>query len=160
MALGPSYTGATLEAQLFDDALATVGSAITTGFSESAGGKGLFKFIVTIPDGHTGWLDVYVSGASSDVIASLPINPIEIEPAATKTQLVEALATDTYAEVSTVPAATSTLKDKLNWLFALARNPIIQTTSEQTLRNYSDSTDIATAAVSDDGTTFIRDAWS
>lgn len=77
-----------------------------------------------------------------------------------KSQVVAALVTDTYAEVSGVPAATSSLKDKLNWIFALARNKITQTSTTQTLRNDSDTTSVATAATSDDGTTYTRNKFS
>lgn len=77
-----------------------------------------------------------------------------------QSEVVDALTVDTYAEVSGVPAATSSLKDKINWLFALARNKINQTSSTQTLRNDADSGNIATASVSDDGTTATRAEWS
>jgi hypothetical protein len=75
-------------------------------------------------------------------------------------EAVDALATDTYAEPASVIAATSSLKDKLCWLFTLARNKITQTSTTQTLRNDADSANIATAAVSDDATTFTRAEWS
>lgn len=80
--------------------------------------------------------------------------------AAANAQVVDALATDTYAEPDSVPAATSSLKDKINWLFALARNKVTQTSTTQTLRNDADSGNIATSSVSDDGSTFTRGEWS
>lgn len=75
-------------------------------------------------------------------------------------EVLDVLATDTFAEAGAVPAATSTLKDKINWLFALARNKITQTATTQTLRNDADSGSISTSAVSDDGTTFTRAEWA
>lgn len=75
-------------------------------------------------------------------------------------EVVDALVTDTYAEVSGVVAATSSLKDKINWVFALARNKVTQTATTQTLRNDADNADLATAAVSDNGTTFTRGEWA
>ena len=71
-----------------------------------------------------------------------------------------ALATTTYAEPSGVIAATSSLKDKICWLFTLARNKITQTSTTQTLRNDADDADIATSTVSDDGTTCTRGEFS
>lgn len=71
-------------------------------------------------------------------------------------EVLDVLATDTFAEVASVPAATSSLKDKINWLFAIARNKITQTATTWTLRNDADSASIATATVSDDGTTYTR----
>ncbi len=77
-----------------------------------------------------------------------------------KTQVVAALNTDTYAESAAVPAATATLVAKIAWLATLARNKILQTATTQTLRNDADTVTVATAAVSDDGTTFIRNEWT
>ncbi|MDH3267856.1 MAG: hypothetical protein OEM46_03275, partial [Ignavibacteria bacterium] len=70
------------------------------------------------------------------------------------------LETDTHAEPGSVPAATSSLKDKINWLFALARNKIIQSSSAQTLRNDADNGDIAEAVLSKDDTTVTRGEWT
>jgi hypothetical protein len=158
--LGPVYTGVTLNAQLYDTSNSTVGSAITTGFYERTGAQGLYAFTLTVPDSHQGYCDVYVSGASSLVLATIPINPAEVELAAFKALIVAALATDTYAEVSAVPAATSTLKDKINWLFALARNKYTETDSTGTIYADNGTTSISTNAISDDGTTLSRNKWS
>jgi hypothetical protein len=71
-----------------------------------------------------------------------------------------ALRTTTDAEPSSVPAATATIVDKLGWLMALARNKGTQTSTTKTLRNDADDGDIATSAISSDGTTFTRGEWS
>jgi len=75
-------------------------------------------------------------------------------------EVVDALATDTYAELAGPPAATSSLKDKLAWLFVLARNKVTQTATTQAVRNDADGANVATSTVSDDGTTFTRGEWS
>ncbi len=75
-------------------------------------------------------------------------------------EVLDVLTTDTFAEASSVPAATSSLKDKINWLFALGRNKITQTATTQLVRNDADSGTIGTSTVSDDGTTFIRGEYS
>jgi len=157
MALGPSYTGLTLNAQLYDDTDTPVGSAVTTGFYERSGGKGLYVLKITIPDGHVGWLDIYVSGASSNVIASLPINPSELE---TKALMVEALATDTYAQLAGALSATPTLAEILTWLGMLARNVIIQTDILSTLRNAGDTADVATSDITINSTSVTRGEWT
>lgn len=102
--LGEAYTGATLNAQLYDSSNNTVGSAITTGFYERSGGKGIYAFTLTVPDGHQGWCDVYVQGASSTVLATLPLNPAELENADAKTSLVQ-------AKTDNLPAAPSAVSD-------------------------------------------------
>lgn len=75
-------------------------------------------------------------------------------------EVVDALSVDTYAEPGSVPAATSSLKDKINWLFILARNKRLTTGSADKVRNDADSADVATATLSDDGTTFTRGEYS
>lgn len=64
------------------------------------------------------------------------------------------------ADIASVPAITASAKDALNWLFALARNKITQTSSTQTLKKDDGTTTVGTASVSDDGTTFTRNEWS
>lgn len=81
-------------------------------------------------------------------------------PAQVATEIADALTVDTYAELASVPAATSSLKDKLTWLFMMARNKLTQTSGAATLRNDADSANVATAPTSDDGTTFTRGEWS
>ncbi len=75
-------------------------------------------------------------------------------------EVVDALATDTYAEPGSVPAATSSLEDKIGWLFMLARNARTTTASADKVRNDANSSDVATAALSDDGTTFTRGEYA
>lgn len=60
------------------------------------------------------------------------------------------------AEPTAVIGHTDTLAAKMDWLAALARNKVTQTATAQTLRNDADDSNIASAAVSDDGTTFTR----
>jgi hypothetical protein len=64
------------------------------------------------------------------------------------------------AEPTTVVAAAATYGATLDWLRALSRNRITQTATVQSLRNDANNADIASAAVSDDGTTAVRAEWS
>lgn len=98
--------------------------------------------------------------AADDAVLAAIAALNNLSAAQVNAQVVDALATDTYPEPAAVPAATASLTDKINWLAALARNRITQTSSTQTLRNDANSGDIATAAVSDDGTTFVRAEWT
>lgn len=81
-------------------------------------------------------------------------------PAQVNTEVLDVLVTDTFAEPSAVPAATSSIKDKLNWLFVLARNKLTQTATTQLVRNDADAATVGTATVSDDATTAIRGKFS
>ena len=75
-------------------------------------------------------------------------------------EVVDALSVDTYAEPGSVPAATASLNDKVGWLFMLARNKRLTTASADKVRNDADSGDVATATLSDDGTTFTRGEYA
>ncbi len=75
-------------------------------------------------------------------------------------QVVDVIRTDTIAELAAVPAANASLSAKINWLFALARNKITQSATDQILRNDADSSNIASASVSDDGVTATRSEWA
>ena len=62
----------------------------------------------------------------------------------------------TMTESASVPAVTASVLSALQWLFALSRNKITQTSTTQLVRNDADSGTIGTSTVSDDGTTFTR----
>lgn len=66
------------------------------------------------------------------------------------------LTTTANAEPAAVPAANATLASKIAWMFALARNKILQTATTQTLKADDGATTIASASIGDDGTTFTR----
>lgn len=74
-------------------------------------------------------------------------------------EVVDCLVTDTYAEPASVPAATASLKDKIGWQAALARNKMTQTADTTTLRNDADSGNIGTSTRADDGTTATKGEW-
>lgn len=75
-------------------------------------------------------------------------------------EILDVLNTDTFAEPGSAPAATASMVTMVHWVFSQCRNKIIQDGSTQTLRNDADDADIASAAISDDGTTFIRGKFS
>jgi hypothetical protein len=110
--------------------------------------------VVTVKDGTgTGEIDTTSGGVLVSALAAQAKADVNAE-------VLDVLATDTFAELSGVPAATSTLKDKINWLFALARNKRTTTSTTETLRNDADGSNIATATISDNGTTFTKAEWS
>lgn len=78
-------------------------------------------------------------------------------PADVNTQVLDVLNVDTFAEPGQeAPAATTTLANKINYLYKSFRNKITQTST--TLSIYADdgSTVDQKSTVSDDGTTFTR----
>ena len=72
----------------------------------------------------------------------------------------DAIWAKTMTELGAVPGVTGTVLAALEWLFQLARNKGTQTSTTKTLRNDADDGDIATSAISDDGTTFVRSKWT
>lgn len=80
--------------------------------------------------------------------------------ASVNAEVLDVLNVDTFSEPSGVPAATTTFRNMVHWLYTLARNKQTQTSTTRTLRNDADSGNIATASVSDDGTTFTHSEWS
>lgn len=66
-------------------------------------------------------------------------------------------------ELSAVPGfsdGATGLEELLSYLLALSRNKMTQTSTVTTLKKDDGSTTLATATVSDDGTTFTRNEWS
>ena len=91
------------------------------------------------------------AGLSSSLAALNDLSAAEVNA-----EIVDALSTDTYAEPGSVPAATSSLKDKLGFIFAALRNKHQTTATTDAIRNDADSGDIGTATLSDSGTEFTR----
>lgn len=75
-------------------------------------------------------------------------------------EVLDVLNTDTFAELSSIPAAATTLTNMIRLLYSLARNKTTQTATTFTLRNDADSGNIGTSTVSDDGTTATKGEMS
>ena len=71
-------------------------------------------------------------------------------------EVVDVLSVDTFAELAAPPAATSSLKDKITWLFMYARNKVTQTATTRTLYRDDTTTVAGTSGTSDNGTTFTK----
>jgi hypothetical protein len=71
-------------------------------------------------------------------------------------QVLDVLSVDTFGELSAPPAATSSLKDKLVWLFMWARNKATATATERKLYADDTTTIVSTETITDDGTTFTK----
>ena len=80
--------------------------------------------------------------------------------ASVHTEVLNSLSVDTFPELSGVPAATSTLKDKLSWIFMWSRNKSTETSSERKLYADDTTTIVSTEGVSDNGTIFTKNEAS
>lgn len=80
----------------------------------------------------------------------------------------DALAADAVAEIwgqamvepTAVPSITASVLSALGWMYALSRGRIEQTATTQVLKQTDGATTVATATVSDDGTTFVRGSFN
>jgi len=119
------------------------GSSLTSLFSAANG--------ATL-DGKVDTVDTVVDSILAAVSA---LN--DLDAAAVNAEIVDALATDTYAEPGQgTPAATASLAEKINYLYKNWRNVKIQTPTTFSLFNDDGVTVDQKAAVSDDGTTATK----
>jgi len=87
-----------------------------------------------------------------DVVVSTRATPAQV-----KTEVVNALSVDTYAESGQeAPAATNTLAVKIGYIFKAWRNRSTQTSTQYSLYNDDATTLAQKSTVSDDATTFDR----
>jgi len=77
-------------------------------------------------------------------------------PAQVNAQVLDVLSVDTFAELTAPPAATSSLKDKITWLFMYARNKVTQTATQRKVYLDDTTTVAGTSGTSDNGTTFTK----
>jgi hypothetical protein len=97
----------------------------------------------------------WVNGGRLDLLLDAVATPADVNA-----QVLDVLNVDTFAEPSSVPAATASIVAMVHWVYSLSRNKGTQTATTKTLRNDADGADIGSATVSDDGTTFQRTGWT
>lgn len=94
--------------------------------------------------------------AADDAVLAAIAALNNLSAAQVNAEMVDALATDTYAEPGQgAPAATATLAAKLNYLYKFARNRKTQTATEFAIYADDGTTKDHEAAVSSDGTTLV-----
>lgn len=111
-----------------------------------------------------GQVDTRVVSMSSGVVtaAAIATDAIDADALAAdalaeiKATTVAALNTDTYAELSSLPGASPTIKQAIMFMYMMARNKMTTTSTQRKLFLDDGSTVLGTWAVSDDGTTFTQ----
>lgn len=93
---------------------------------------------------------------AASAVAEIQSGLSTLTAAQVNAEMLDVLATDLFGELAAVPAASSSLKDKIAFLFMLARNKVTQTSSTQTLFADNTTTPVAAATTSDVGGTFTR----
>jgi len=103
---------------------------------------------------------VSASALASDAVAEIQSGLSTLSAAQVNAEVVDALATDTYAEPSSVPAATASIAAKIGFVTAALRNKRLTTATTDTIRNDADSAAVGAATLGDDGTTFTRGEYA
>lgn len=80
--------------------------------------------------------------------------------ASVNAEVLDVLNVDTFAEPTSAPAATSSLRAKIGWIFKVLRNRMTQSTTTQTLYADDGTTADNTSATSSTGSAFERGEWS
>jgi hypothetical protein len=96
----------------------------------------------------------FVDGTYTGYVVLRTVNLVTT--AQVNAQVLDVLSVDTFAELTAPPAATSSLKDKITWLFMYARNKVTQTATTRTLYRDDTTTVAGTSTTSDNGTTFTK----
>lgn len=152
--LQPTTAGRTLDVSAGGEAgidWANVGSPTTT--VDLSGTTISTSQAVASVSGAVGSVTGNVGGNVTGSIGSLATQA----KADVNAEVVDTLATDTYAEPGQgAPAATTSLAAKINYLFKAWRNKVTQTSTEYALYADDGTTKDQAATVSDDGTTFTR----
>lgn len=151
-AFGAAQTGlVTVGYQLQNDDGTPNGSRITADIVEQ--GHGLYsKAVVVLPDAFSGYI-IWDTGGGS------PLYAFDTYPNAVQLSA-EGLDAVAMADISAVPAMTGSLKQAVNWMFALMRNKRTESGSIETLYKTNGSTVVATSDKADDNTTFTRGMYS
>jgi hypothetical protein len=99
---------------------------------------------------------ITAAALATDAVAEIQNGLSTLTAPQVNAEVVDALSVDTYAELTAPPAATSSLKDKITWLFMYARNKVTQTASQRKLYRDDGSTVAGTSATSDTAGTFTK----
>jgi hypothetical protein len=129
----------------------------------------------TVTERGSGWYNIALTTSHTDTLGDLALHITEADcdpsdfkmlvvsgdltatmKSSVNAEVLDVLVTDTFAELSAPPAATSSLKNKITWLFMWARNRATQSTTERKLYADDATTVVSTEAVSDDGTTYDK----
>ena len=145
------------EAKIADDAIAA--EHIATGAIVAATFAAGAIDAAAVADGAIDAATFAAGAIDAAAIAADAIGASELAADAA-TEIANAVLAVAMVEPSAVPAVTATLKEAISWFLAKDINKMTQTATTTTLRNAADDADIGASTVSDNGTTFVRGAFS
>jgi hypothetical protein len=106
----------------------------------------------------SGRMDSYTGAMGNDVITAASTDATFA--AEINAQVLDVLATDLFTELSTIPAASSSLKDKIVFLFMLARNKMTSSSTTATLFRDDGTTTVGTSPQGELAGVFTRGEFS
>lgn len=115
---------------------------------------------IMLVDDDNLWLDkclTYVTYGHAN--AFYPISEVSLSTqgkADVNAELLDVLTTDTFGELTTCPAATSSIRHKLEYLYMRSRNKFDEGSGVQTVYRDDGSTGLCEMTSSDNGTTYTR----
>lgn len=102
-------------------------------------------------------LELAVALATSDDATLAAIAGLNnLSAAEVNAEVLDVLNVDTFAEESSVPPSTTSLRKKIGWIFMWMRNRSNQTSTQRKLYADDATTVVSTETVSDDGTTYEK----
>jgi hypothetical protein len=107
-----------------------------------------------------GNLNGNVLGSTNSVVTNVTANDLVNKTGMSLSDAaMDALLDRTIAEPTAAPVWPMSMRKASQWLMALALHKQVVTANNNRLRNYADSTDIAAAGQTDDGTTYTKNRW-
>jgi hypothetical protein len=170
-AVSGDYTHASGDVKISKDG----GAAATATNSPSAitmGNGAMWKLTLTATEMQAALVMVTVIDATTKAVEDQMIlistygnssaqHEFNLDAALTAGAIADAVLDDAISEPGAVFAwGSATLRNIIGWMGLLSRNKFLQTNSQSTIRNDADSADIATSAITFDGTTLTRDEWT
>lgn len=126
---------------------------VTTLTNAPSDSSGVTTLLSRVTSTRAGYWDNLSAGAVATAASVAALN--NLSASQVNAEVVDALATDTYAEPSQgAPGATISLAAKIGYLYTAWRNKKIQTATLLSLFADNESTVITKSTVSDDGTTY------
>lgn len=152
--------------ELAADAVAEIADAIWDELQSGHTGAGSFgKYVDAQLSVIAAYIDTEVAAikAKTDQLTFTAANKVDATAdlstqgkADVNAEVVDALATDTNAELAALPGASPTIVQIMLFLYEIARNKLTTTATEQKIYKDNGTSVLGTWAVSDDGTTFTK----
>lgn len=151
-----------------NDLQAAVDTSLNTAIPGSPTANSIFERVKAIDDklpsgtisDFDNSLETVNLGASQTGVTIGKVNQLGATAAGqVNDEVLDVIATDTNSELASIPSATPTIRQILMLLYMAIRNKRTASTSEEKIHNAA-GTAIATAVVSDSGTTFTKENFS